>query len=48
MRIFRGWPKLEMLDTDGSPEWRGVFYEILVRYGVAHRIKAPYDTNAPR
>ena len=35
-----------MLDTDGGPEWKGEFHAMLERNGVAHRLKAPADTNA--
>ena len=46
VRIFSSWPKPQMLDTDGGPEWKGVFHAMLERNGVAHRIKSPQDTNA--
>ena len=45
-RVFLGWPKCEILDTDGGPEWQGVFKEFLQTAGIQHRVKDPKDTNA--
>ena len=46
VKIFSTWSKPQMLDTDGGPEWKGDLHAMLERNGVAHRLKAPADTNA--
>ena len=44
---FRGWPKCEILDTDGGPEFNGAaFKDFLREAGIQHRVKDPKDTNA--
>ena len=45
-RVFLGWPKCQILDTDGGPEFKGVFKDFLQTAQIQHRVKDPKDTNA--
>jgi len=45
-RVFLGWPKCQILDTDGGPEFKGAFKDFLRTARIQHRVKDPKDTNA--
>ncbi len=46
VRIFSGWPKPQMLDTDGGAEWKNEFAKMLHHFEISHRVKHPQDHNA--
>ena len=47
MRVFSSWDiEPTMVDTDGGPEWKGSFKEMLEKRSIVHRIKSPQDSNA--